>query len=235
MDWDKIGIEAVTTWLLAASAIGTAAFGVVEVLKRTSLGESGADIVVNALGSPGVDALRRLYGDQYKALVRQAFRGDRAKLGAMLKNGLRLALRDPDAVDGLAKELGQDAKQLKEAVDELTAAAAEGTSEADSASADQFIEFRARVADYELAVDARIEAALAAGSARYAATMRLIAVFVAVIGTVGAHFLLGGTPGNVAKAFVLGVLAVPIAPIANDLVSLLQKAAEFLDRRTGRP
>ena len=78
---------------------------------------------------------------------------------------------------------------------------------------------------YELALDARIDAALALANSRYIGSIRGLASLVAI-----AIALIVGWIQNVSliTAFIAGLAAVPIAPMAKDLAGALQAAAKAL-------
>jgi hypothetical protein len=232
METDTIG-----EWFAGASAIGTAAFGVVETLKRTPLGVIGVTHVVNAVGAPGQQAFRGLYGADYEAIIAQAYRGDPKKLGDQLKDALRVALRDKDLAAAIAKEIGQGAMEpsLAEAVEKLEA----NNNGSEPLPPADLARYTARVTAYTMAVDARVEAGIAAAASHYEAGMRTTAMFVALALSVGAWFAIywrQPSPGrSIWEALILGLLAVPIAPVAKDATSILQTASDLLTRRLRRP
>lgn len=65
--------------VLAAGALGTAAFGIVEGLKWTRLGELGFSKIEETLGSALMPALKVAYGPQYVSLLRAQYRQGRGK------------------------------------------------------------------------------------------------------------------------------------------------------------
>jgi hypothetical protein len=206
---DNIG-----TIVLATGALGTAAFGIVEALKWTRfVGLIGYSRLVDLLG-PIWGTLERAYGAAYEEVLSGQYRGDRGELVRMIRQGVRIGLTVENAphvagflgvVDGA--DLAQAASRLKDA---------ETMSK----------EHQQVLGRYELAVDARIESALAMAQSQYAGMMRTIASFIAlgIGGGVGIYL------SEPFLGFLIGLAAVPLAPIAKDLVSALQAATMALKR-----
>ena len=76
----------------------------------------------------------------------------------------------------------------------------------------------------EAAVEARLDAAFDLGDQSYRNASRVLAGLIAVILAVAASLILD-EPHGVGAGILVGLLAVPIAPIAKDLVSALTAAA----------
>ena len=210
-------MENLGTVILATAALGTAAMGIVEALKWTALGEAGFGAILQLLG-PLVSALQVAYGTAYELLLRAQYRGDQKDLARLLRQGVRVGVTEQNAKD-VATFLGSiDAAQLQEAVRK-----AESGEELSAA-------LRNVIGRFELAVDARIDAALALAQSRYAGTARVTASLVALIIAVVAGLAL---PGNrLLVAIVVGIAAVPIAPIAKDLVSALKAATSAIGSKS---
>jgi hypothetical protein len=89
---------------------------------------------------------------------------------------------------------------------------------------------------FELAIDARIDAALAVARQRYAARARLSACGVSMLIAVSTAMVMGrgasmdGWPPVLVAVFV-GLAAVTIAPVAKDVASGIQAAAKALRGR----
>lgn len=224
-----VDIGVVGKWLAGTSAVGTSAFGIVEALKKTPVGVIGADHVVDAIGDPGQKAFQALYGDDYKAVIEQAYRGDPKKPEEQLKNALRLALRSQKLANAIAIKLGQGPMEpdLGEAVAALDA---HNNGSAPLEPKD-LARYTSRVAAYTMAVDARVDAALASAASDYEAGMRIWAMVVAMLLSVFAWAVLYGTESTFWKALLIGVVAVPVAPVAKDATSLLQTASDLLGQR----
>jgi hypothetical protein len=202
--------------VLAAGALGTAAFGIVEGLKRWALvGEAGFAAIETIL-APLLGALRNAYGADAVGLLRAQYRGDSQELARVIRQGTRLGLTEQNA-EQLADAMGVvGAKELKAA-----AAAVQSGAELTS-------EQRNVVARFELAVDTRIQAALTLALDRYRGTVRIVASFIAVV-----IALVVGDQLDVPRleAFVVGIAAVPLAPMAKDVATAVKAAAEALRAR----
>lgn len=213
MEWilDNLGALA-----LATGALGTAAFGIVEGLKRWRFqGEAGFDVILEVLG-PILDTLTRAYGPDTERLLRAQYRGDQKELARVLRQGARIGLA-PDNAEKIGQALGiVDAKLLK------TAAAAVDEGQ------DLPPELRNVVGRYELAVDARIDAALTLAQARYATASRISASIIALTIAIAVGLTYGGTPELIGLAVLVGLAAVPLAPIAKDVVSAVKAASDAL-------
>jgi hypothetical protein len=219
-------LESVTDWIGAAGALGTAAFGMVEALKWTPIGLIGIGKVRKGLGRPAIESLKSVYGSEgFDALLRGTYRKGPGELEQLLRDGLRLALK-ADNAQTLARAFGQDGNQLRDALARFAAQRAQAPAGAAPAPGVDALEDRTMVGRFELAVDARIQAALANAQDFYAGMMRLIAGLMALAASLLVAFL-GATDTESpawGQAFLVGVAAVPIAPITKDLISLLSAA-----------
>ena len=81
---------------------------------------------------------------------------------------------------------------------------------------------------FELAVDVRIDAAITLAQNKYADSMRLTAAVIAV----GVALVVGYKMSMLPVAAVVGFLAVPLAPVAKDVVTALRSASEALRARS---
>ena len=203
--------------VLAAGALGTAAFGIVEGLKRwRPVGEAGFEAIVRILG-PLMDALRSAYGPDAIGLLRAQYRGDSQDLARIMRQGTRLGLSARNA-EQLAASLGVvGPTELAEA-----AAAVEAGQELTP-------EQRNVIGRFELAADARIEAAMILALDRYKGTVRITASFIAVALAlaVGEQF----ETVTRLESFMIGIAAVPLAPVAKDVATAVRAAAEALRAR----
>ncbi|MEK7403115.1 MAG: hypothetical protein AABZ80_12240 [Gemmatimonadota bacterium] len=203
-----------TNAILATGALGTAAFGVVEALKFTPLGNAGFGVAMRQLGSL-VEALHVAYGDEYRDLLRGQYRAeDRELLARTLRQGVRVGTTDANA-GSITRFLGS--------IDQTKLAAAIHAAET---GADLSSEQRNVIGRFELAADARIDAALTLARARYVDSARVAASVVALT----LALIVGANMPDVTmvQAFIVGLAAVPLAPIAKDVASGIQAAAKAL-------
>ena len=207
-------VENLVEIVLATGALGTAAFGIVETLKWTPVGAFGFKSIPKVLG-PIWEVLGVAYGKDFESLLRYQYKGERDALARTLRQGVRIGLK-ADNAPGLADHLGMvDKEQLRQAAQE-----AEG-------GEDLSDELRNVLGRFELAVDARIDAALTLARSRYEGAMRIMASIIALAIALIVGFILD----NLLLATLVGVAAVPLAPIAKDVATALQSAAKALRQR----
>ena len=203
--------------VLAAGALGTAAFGIVEGMKRWRLvGEAGFTTLLKLL-KPLLDALKKAYGEDTERLLRAQYRGDSRELARIIRQGARLGLTPQNAA-ALATALGvvDPAKLVQVA-------------EAIEAGKDLTAEERNILGRFELAVDARIESAMTLALDIYRRTVIIVAAFIAV----AIALLVGWQLGvPLLQALLVGVAAVPLAPVAKDVAAALKAAADAMRART---
>jgi len=212
-------VSNLTTFIAAAGALGTACFGIVEGLKWTYLGEMGFGRITGYLGSDLLGALRLAYGPEYDKLLRAQYRQDsqtQSAIAKTLRQGVRIGLNSENAasISGFLGTISADA---------LTTAAARAAAGSDLSAVD-----RAAIGRFELAVDARIDSALSSAKDAYLGSIRCTAALLAVVIAQLVAPILGASWDI---ALVLGIVAVPFAPIANDLVSAIQAATKALTAR----
>jgi hypothetical protein len=207
-------MDDIGTIVLATGALGTAAFGLVEALKWTRIvGTIGFGSLRHSLG-PIWESLETAYGPAYEQVLAGQYRGDARELVRAIRQGVRIGLT-PDNAPRLAGFLGVlDGDALSRAAAHLPTA----PTISDDA--------RYVLGRYELAVDARIESALAIAQSQYAGKLRTIAMILSLGIGVGVGIYLG----QFFLGFLVGLAAVPVAPIAKDLVSALQAATTALRR-----
>lgn len=210
-------------FVLAAGAVGTAAFGIVEGLKVFAvIGEAGFAELMRGLGGLR-SALLMAYGDGAEGVLRGLYRGDADTLARVLRQGVRVGLTRGTAPAVAATLGGVDPAALAEAADVALSAP--------NPTAAQ----RTILGRYELAADARIDAALAAARARYVASARLWAMLAALLLAVAGKLVLpAGADGGTydwATTLIVGIAAVPLAPIAKDVASGIQAAVRALKAR----
>jgi hypothetical protein len=201
--------------VLAAGALGTAAFGIVEGLKVFPLlAEAGFTTLVKFLG-PLMEALKTAYGPDSERLLRAQYRGDHINLTRTIRQGVRVGLTGSVA-DRLASSLGMvDAAKLKDAAEEVE----RGITLSDDS--------RNVLGRFELAVDARIDAGLTLALDHYVRAVRIAASFVAI--AIGV--LVGAYLGMLFEGVIVGIAAVPLAPVAKDIGTAIRSAAEALRAR----
>lgn len=206
-----------TEFFLAAGAVGTAASGIVEGLKvHAAIGEAGFAELLRVLGGLR-SALVVAYGDGAESVLRGLYRGDADTLARVLRQGIRVGLTRHNAEAVAATLGGVEASALAEAA-EVALSAPQPTDA-----------HRTILGRYELAADARIDAALAAARARYIASARLWAMGAALLLAVGGKVAAGS--GDWAATLIIGITAVPLAPIAKDVASGIQAAVRALKAR----
>lgn len=207
----------VTAVLLAIGALGSAAFGIVEGLKWTPLGTAGFQWIRRLLG-PFFPALENAYGSESLTVLRAAYHSRRGQgdVRRLLRQGIRLGLR-PELAGELAEFVGTiDPSMLAQTAESLQ----QGKELSDQE--------RATLGRFELAVDARIDAALDRAETAYTGTMRVAAAAVALAIAVAVGTM---QQANWRLTLLVGIAAIPLAPITNDVVNAIQAAATALRRR----
>src|SRR5574341_1405706 len=93
--------------ILAAGALGTAAFGIVDGLKATAIGAAGFSTLATMLG-PLKTAMAKAYGDEYWELLKAQYRDRRGTgpLSRTLRQGVRIGLTKDNAAQ-LATFVGE--------------------------------------------------------------------------------------------------------------------------------
>ena len=208
-------MENLGTLVLAVGALGTAAFGIVEALKWTPIGLMGFGQINRLLGDPVMKALEVAYGPEYLSLLKGQYRSGRteAQLSKTIRQGARVGLT-PETAASLADRIGVVQP------DDLTAVAASLQTGEDLSD-----EHRSILGRFELALDARIDAAMALANDRYAGSLRVIASVVAIVIALAVGLNAGE---DLLISLVVGIAAVPIAPMAKDLSKAIQSAGTAL-------
>jgi hypothetical protein len=209
--------------------------GIVETLKRLSPAFAcfGVGRLREVMGSGADLALAQAYGRGKADLLAAAFRLEDADLSRVLRTGVKVgfATCSDDVRRQIAADFRQDPERLAAAVAVDPNALPEPGSEADA----RLREARFALSQFELAVDTRIDAAVASSSDGYAGVMQFTAgaVAVAIALVAGALTLPDGADAtrHMAAALAAGLVAVPIAPIAKDLAGALKQAASALKGR----
>lgn len=212
-------MENLGTIVLAVGALGTASFGIVEGLKWTFVGLSGFRQIPKLLGGPVMKALQIAYGPEYLSLLRAQYRANRTsgELPKSIRQGARVGLT-PETAAELANQIGV----VNEA--DLKAVASTLQKGKDLTDAQRSVLGR-----YELALDTRIDAALALANDKYIGYIRVLASAISIGIALGVWRTTEGI--ELLEALIVGVAAVPIAPIAKDLASAIQSAAKAMPQR----
>jgi hypothetical protein len=209
-------MDTLTGAIAAAGALGTASFGIVEGLKWTWLGAAGFGSVNDYLGPQLAGCLRVAFGPDFERMLRAQYRRDsqsQSAIGKSLRQGVRIGLTGANAA-AVASFLGTvDPGALQQAATNV--AQARTLSDAD----------RAAIGRFELAADARIESALARAQDVYLGWVRGSAsVCALLLAELTAYTL----QASWQTGLLVGLVAVPLAPIANDLVAALQAATRAM-------
>lgn len=194
---------------------------------------------------PLLPALKIAYGSDVIELLRAQYRGGRVSgdLPRTLRQGVRIGFGMMPMTDiaSVAIELGikeEIATRAAEAIDRARrqrAQAEQSKSESDSAASLQPAmtdEQRSAMARLETMIDARIDAALALAETQYIAQTKLLAMLVSLVISFGV-----GASGGMLVAdkwgwcLIVGLAAVPLAPVAKDLSTALQEAVKALKAR----
>jgi hypothetical protein len=204
--------------VLATGALGVAAFGIVEGLKWTRLGLSGFRKIEDTLGADLMGAFQRAYGDNAFDLLKAQYGTGRGTgdLPRTLRQGARIGLSS-DNVANIGYQIG--------VVDIAQLAAVVGKLEGGTALDDQEKSILGR---FELAVDARIDAGLALAERSYRGAMRRSAFALSLFLAFFVTWVLDweGVAVNWLAPFIVGITAVPLAPIAKDVSKAIQSATK---------
>jgi len=215
-------------FVASAGALGVAAFGIVDAAKKLRVvGEAGYPTLVRVLGAL-MDCVTSAYGPDTDAMLRAQYRGDVLDLTRVLRQGARLGLTPANASD-----VAQALKLIDQQV-LLTAAAGS------LAGRELTREEKNALGRLEVAIDARIEAAVTLSHVQYAHAMQIWAmgVSLAIAGIAGWLLQPSTVPagGNLSlelwrhwgNVLIVGLVAVPIAPVAKDLAAGLKSATDAL-------
>ncbi|HLF29438.1 MAG TPA: hypothetical protein VI566_00255 [Xanthomonadales bacterium] len=208
-------MENLGTLVVAVGALGTASFGIVEAFKWAWIGILGFGQIEKQLGAPVLGALRLAYGPGYLMFLKAQYRAGRggSELRKTIRQGARVGLT-PSTAKSLADYLGVVDPDRLAHVAELVQSGQELTDEQ-----------RGLLGRYELALDARIDAALALANERYVGCVRIHASVISI----GIALWVGFVQGvDLKMALLIGVAAVPVAPIVKDLTSAIQAASNAM-------
>ena len=249
------------TWLgtavLAVGALGTAAFGIVDGLKlipwidlagferlfsrRAARQGRRWPTTIRANLDALMPALVLAYGNDVLDVLKAQYRSGRSKgdLPRTLRQGVRigLGLMPEPAIATLARGLGLPPVTADSAARALVATrglrppalgqASPGDQEPPITDAE-----RAAIARLETAIDARIDAALVLAETLYVTQTKLVASVVAIAIALGVGRYGVGVSWPV--CFIVGLAAVPMAPVAHDVATAVQEAAKAFRAVKGR-
>jgi len=225
--------EYLATVSLAAAGLGTAAHGIVGNLKLVAWVDlAGFErLFPQGRGWPGargrglaamLPALEAAYGPDALALLQGHYRSGRARgeLPRLLRQGVRMGvpLLDEAAAVTLITAMGLSEARARALLPWLHRA---GTIPPEAPPPGD-------LARLESIIDARIDGALAMAESQYGAQLRLCASVVALAIAWGVGAALHAAWWHRA---LVGGLAVPLAPVANDLAAALRQASQALRRR----
>ena len=207
--------------VLAAGAVGTAAMGITEGFKSIRLKPLGYQCIESELAW-AKDALQKAYGNNNQSLMISLYRNGRrqGELPRILRQGVRIGLDENNATK-MAVIVGGDVAGL------LTSAAQK------AAAGDNLEENEKNILGrFEIAADARIDAALSLAEQAYGNGIRFRAFIIALslsLITALTYIAMGEENYEILlKAFIVGLVAVPLAPIAKDVANAFQSAAKAI-------
>jgi hypothetical protein len=212
MEWGDIG-----QIIAAVAALGTAAYGLVDTSKvfRGGISNVGYGFLRIAL-LPFREALELVDKTNPYAVAKANWLNgmDKTEQKTMVKGLIRLGLTKDTAPALAAAVSNIDGTTLGDIAVKINAG---------QVLTDAEITLLGR---FEAVVDARLDAAFERADQKYRNTSKVAAAVVAIVlAEVGALQLFGTLDGgNAAKAFLVGLVAVPIAPIAKDLTSAMTTA-----------
>ena len=238
--------------VMAIGALGAASYGVVDGLKLFPWFDlSGFECLFSgntggrrwfkkeqqANLDPLFPALKFAYGNQAMDVLKSQYRSGRAKgdLPRTLRQGVRIGLgmMPPIEITQAAYGLGITEETTKLISDSLIKAKklrppATGESKMASSSTSLGDEERNALARLETTIDARIDAALLLAEKQYVSQAKAWATLLAL----SIAFVVGTTLGQAwPMSFLVGISAVPLAPVAKDLATALQEAVKALRKR----
>jgi hypothetical protein len=225
--FEGLGVDGVGEWIIAVGALGTAAFGLVDASKavRGGVSNRGFGFIRDAL-QPFDTALATALGTgcDWRSLMRAHWVNGRPKdeQKALAVGLIQLGLT-PDTAEEIAVHGQVDRAALKGVVESLGS----GT----ELTAEQLNV----LGRFKATIEARIDAAYERAEQVYRNTARaaagVVAVLLALAATWVVHDPASGKDPNWAMALLIGLVAVPLAPIARDVASGLATAAKALGRR----
>jgi len=240
--------EHLGTIALAVGGLGAASYGIVDGLKLfpwidlagferlfSSRGTAGGrrwPTAQKAALDPLLPALEFAYGTDAMELLKAQYRSGRTKsdLPRSLRQGVRIGfgVMASDGIIAAGIGLGINKEIATHAADALIVGRqqrppAAGEQEKMPSPSPVSDEQRAALARLETAIDGRIDAALMLADTQYITQTKLIATFVALV---IAFFVGLSLEQDPLICFVVGIAAVPLAPVAKDIATALQEAVK---------
>lgn len=200
--------------VLATGAVGTAAMGISEGLKTVKITPRGFAKLEREIDWAR-QALVIAYGDNYREMMMSLYRDGRRKgeLPRVLRQGVRIGMNG-DTAKNMAQVVGGiDAATLAAVAKKVTEGEELGDTE------------RNVLGRFEVAADARIDAGFALAERAYTNSIRFGAFVIAMVLSGAAAVALNPTASGFFTALIVGITAVPIAPIAKDVAKGFQSAA----------
>ena len=234
--------------VLAVGALGAAAYGIVDGMKllpwvdlsgferlfssRCTAGGRMWPTKQKAGLDPLHPALEVAYGTDVMELLKAQYRSGRIKgdLPRTLRQGVRIGFGMMPLADVIktSAALGLPESTTTQAANALENARrlhppAYGEKEASPTADLPSDDERAALARLETTKDARIDAALVLADTQYVTQTKIYATFVALAIAFGVGLSLNQEP---IICFLVGIAAVPLAPVAKDIATALQEAVK---------
>jgi hypothetical protein len=214
-------IDDAGTAIAAVSALGTAAFGLVDATKVFGGGVSRAGFgYVDKAVRPYISfdgPQEGVFGTQQIVdTLRANWMNGMAKADqkAVAKSLIRLMLK-PDTAQAMARHAGVDPTLFATVAQQIFSNQPLTDPETKALGA------------FDTAVSATLDLGYERGDQFYRNMAKVVAAFIAVALAVGAAVLVGNTSARqLVTAALVGLVATPVAPVAKDLSSALQTAAK---------
>jgi hypothetical protein len=180
--------------------------------------------------------LRAAYGIEVLELLKAQYRSGRSKgdLPRTLRQGVRIGfgVQSKEEISLTAQELGIDKKTSDQAASALLITRAQRPPAAEEVSTEEHSpvssEERSALARLETAIDARLDAALVLADVQYVTQTKVTAMLIALtIALLIGHLI----DADVFLSLMIGLAAVPIAPVAKDIATALQEAVRALKKQ----
>jgi hypothetical protein len=208
--------------IAAIAGLGTAAFGMVDVTKTLppvlNVSYRGTGTILKALGA-FAPALKQVLGDNWQDAIIGPWINGVAKDDQKntTKGLIRLGLT-ADSADAVAKAANVNAAMLKTAIAALQSGA--------GLTSEQINE----LGRLDATVDAILSAAYERADQEYRNTAKIVAGGMAIALALAADAVLtrADVGLNIGLAILVGIVSVPLAPMAKDLTTALQSAVKSL-------